>query len=174
MSNLLNDKPIRKLLGRGLQTSLTKQDPPFLIKSAAFFSKRNKDATSKAEFSESVYTQLLDKYHNTKFFVVTSGDDGWLWESLTAKDCSVVCPITWDVDNRGTCMDNLIEVLRANGVRFNIKNVRTVGLSNIQKFVIDNSMVVVEDNDYSKFGILPDKELSFEDMWKKRTKRAWI
>lgn len=169
MANLLNDRRPRKLF----TTNNNNLNAPVLVKDANFFSKRNKDLTSKAEFSELVFNEFITKYTNRNIFVISTSVDSWLWEALKDKNLNCIHPLSWNPETRGYDMDNVLGTLKSNGVRFNNKG-RTASLINIENYVLDNSLIVVEGNDYSKLGITPDKELSFEDMWKKRSRRGWV
>jgi hypothetical protein len=59
------------------------------------------------------------------------------------------------------------------GVKFRpIRNARAMSYLNIDKFA-RGGLTVIRSDDYDKIGITPEKEVTFQDLVKKRRRSAW-
>jgi hypothetical protein len=54
------------------------------------------------------------------------------------------------------------------------RDARRLSWLNIGEFISDDRVRVVGGNDYEKAGVEPDKDLSFNDLAKIRSKKSWI
>lgn len=174
----LDDRPRRISVASQVTTS---ENRVFLIHSPNFFAQRGKKMEPLPEFSDKVFEDLVSQDKGDTYIVLL--DTRKLTEVETiVKELKKRC--SSNVDLRifemnmlqiGDTISRLKNLLQGIGLRFTpIRNPRTVSPLNIYKFVQGDRMVVVKDDDYAKFGIEPDKELTFQDMVKRRKQSAWL
>lgn len=176
MSDLVSDSAPRRKLSGVKPTSNNKQSV-YLILSPVFFSRRGKQMEPLDEFSEEVYSNLVDGDKGSTYIILHKQEDlpSVVLQNLVKKDGLDMRFFEIDSAQVGDTISRLKNLLQSLGLRLcPMRNPRTVSPLNIQKFVQGDRLTTVKDDDYAIFGIAPDKELTFQDMVKKRKQSSWL
>ena len=176
MTDLFSDRASRRKLATGDSVSEIMRPSSgrvLFISNAAFFAQRGKKMETKKEFSEDVLTQLTEKFRGDT--VIVAMDPAWDIFEKPLEDADFDLRIfKHSVGSVGETTQRLIALLKGLGIRLKrIRNIRTVAPQAIYRFVDDENFIYLEGSDYEKMGIDPDKELTFQDMAKKRERSSW-
>jgi len=172
MSDLLNERPKRKILGNPISNS---SDVVYFV-STSLFMKRGKKMEVTNEISTDTISALSTLYPNSIFLIMALPANKELAERIYSSKGSLDIRI-FNVDETNIRDTNLRlkKALEGLGLQlFHIKNPRTVSYLNIHKFVVDSKLVRIEPDDYASLKISPEKEATFEDLARVRRKKAWI
>ena len=171
MTRFVDDRP-RRALVEGLPV-ISEEAPQkvTLITSPMFFLQRDKNWMPRVgEFAETVLEGLLAKRPEGVVMVVLHTSTEWMRERMEAAGFRIF------LVKEGEASETTIrlkQTLLDLGIRFRpIRNTRTVSYLNIHKFA-RNNLVAVGADDYATLGIEPEKEITFQDMVKKRARKAW-
>lgn len=168
--SLLDDRPYRRMVSAS--PAKTPSRKIYLFSSVEFFQKRDRDMNPKKEISSLILDEVCERLDIHRIVCVREDDDDWIRESL--KDypleqflISKKSPI------QGT--SGLKIRLKELGVQFRpVQNPRQMTYLNFHKFVVnDDVLTCFLKDDYAKFGIDPDKEVTFQDLVQKRKREGW-
>jgi hypothetical protein len=152
-------------------------DKLLLFAHPAFFTQRDKDMKPRDEYADGILRQLKDKYEGATFVVCLSPDYEWLRDKIDSSEDAKGLDLRFfkiRFDAAGETTLRLRELLKRLGIRLRpIRNPRSVSFLNIHQFVVDERFQLVQSDDYDKLGVAPEKELTFDDMVKKRRQAAW-
>ena len=175
MTDVFGAAPSRKLSKASSGYTRPATGKIIFVSNAALFAQRGKKMEVKKEFSQGILDQLVAKYPSDTFIVCTDGSYSVFDEYLeNAKSRIDLRTFKISENSLGETTTRLIALLKGLGVRFKrIRNPRSVHYRTIYKFIDDDNFLYVEASDYDLLGISPDKELTFNDMAKKRERASW-
>jgi hypothetical protein len=156
---------------RGVATTGAATPKTVVVTSPAFFAKRDKKMKPLPEFSGELMQRLAAAHPGSHVLVLMHKE--WMAFKQPLLDAGAH---TFDInlDDIGATMERLVQELRMLGVQFRpIRNIRTVSPLKLKTFIRAETCLVVDQDDYEKAGVTPDKEITFQDMVKKRVRAAW-
>jgi hypothetical protein len=143
-----------------------------LVTSIDFLHRRASDNTILPDISEKILEQLEAQYDQTIVLRVVDGNSAAY--TLPMRPNLLICDI--DKSSVFESMRRAVLLLKQQ-CQIEVKmprDARRLSWLNIGEHISDDRVRVVGGNDYEKAGVEQDKDLSFNDLAKIRSKKSWI